>query len=147
MRIILLLLVLTGCTTPYKPQEGTGRGYSDVQVNTDSFIVGFKGGIPLRTKELALLRSAEVALANGYRYFVVAQIDDLSTVYTYSINSTVPYAYSTWEYHMYYQGGQTRTIKKPHFVYTIICYTGKPETPSYDARMVLENMYERYELE
>lgn len=147
MRIALLLLLLTSaCAATYKPQEGNSRGYSDVQVNTDSFIVGFKGGQPLRTKELALLRSAEVCLAKEFRYFVVTQVDDLSTVYTYSINSMLPYVYSAHDYYLYHHGGQIHTIKKPHFVYTIVCYSGKPETPSYDARMVLENMSSKHGL-
>ncbi len=128
---LLTLILLSACSTPYKPSHG-GTGYSDTQVNTDSFIVGFKGGAPLRTKELALLRSAEVALASGYRYFVVTQIDDLSTVRTYAR----PNPYSVHDYYLY----PHHTVTKPHFVYTIVCYSGKPETPSYDAKMVFRNM-------
>lgn len=139
----LTLTLLAACATPYSPQEGTGRGYSDVQVNTDSFVVGFKGGAPLRTKELALLRSAEVALENGYQYFVVAQIDDLSTVYTYD-NLYSPHDFY-FPHDFYY--GATRTIKRPHYVYTIVCYSGKPETPSYSARMVLENISAKHGIE
>ena len=137
--IIPLLILLSACSTPYKPSQG-GTGYTDTQVNTDSFIVGFKGGAPLRTKELALLRSAQVALANGYSYFVVTQVDDLSTVHTYSINSQLPTAYSVSSYHLYHHGGEFLTVKKPHFVYTIVCYKDRPETPSYDARMVIDNI-------
>ena len=129
--------MMAACATPYKPQKGNRGGYSDVQVNTDSFIVGFKGGQPLRTKELALMRSGEVCLAYGYRYFVVTQVDDMSTIYTY--DNTIPYAYSPHDFYLY-GGHHTYTVKKPHFVYTILCYSGKPETPSYDARMVLENI-------
>jgi len=135
--ILPLLILLSACSTPYKPSHG-GTGYSDTQVNTDSFIVGFKGGSPLRTKELALLRSAEVTLANGYSYFVVTQVDDLSTVRTH----TEPYGYSIHDRYYLYQD-RTHTVTKPHFVYTIVCYEDRPPH-SYDAKMVLKNMSAKY---
>lgn len=137
-RILLtgLFLILGGCTTHYGPESWQG-GYTDVQVNTDSFIVGFKGRKPLHTKEMALLRSAEVALEHGFQYFVVAQTDDLSTVrlHTYTINSMSLSLPGTWGYDT-----RIHTTKHPHYVYTIICFVGKPATPSYSARMIVDNM-------
>jgi len=132
---ILLLILLSACSTPYKPSHG-GSGYSDTQVNTDSFIVGFKGGAPLKTKEFALLRSAEVCLESGYSYFIVTQVDDLSTVHTFTLPS-----YTVHDYYLYHHNGHT--VTKPHFVYTIVCYEDRP-LHSYDAKMVLKNMSAKY---
>ena len=136
--ILLTLILLSACTAPYKPQEGNSNGYSDVQVDEDSFIVSFKGGAPLRTKELALLRSAEVCLTNFYRYFTVTQMDDLSTIHIHG-STFVPYG------HLQY--GDSYTVKKPHYVYTVVCSFERLSTPSYDARMVLENISDKHLIE
>ena len=137
----LVTLLLSGCATPYGPQKGSGIGYSDIQVNTDSFIVAFKGLSPLRTKELALLRSAEVALSHGFAYFVVTQVDDMSTISLH--NDSIMYPSPHYGFNVFpYMGmnNQVYTLTRPHYVYTIICYVGRPETPSYSARMVIDNI-------
>jgi len=131
--ILFSILLISGCATPYEPQTWRG-GYTDVQINTDSFIVSFKGREPLRTKQMALLRSAEVTLEHGYAYFVIAQVDDLSTIETYT-SSYRNDPETSWGYDT-----RIHTTKRPHYVYTIICYEGKPATPSYSARMIVDNM-------
>lgn len=141
MKTIMCALALTaivGCTIPYAPQNGNGSGYSDTQINTDSFIVGYKGRHPLRTKELALLHSAEVAIEHGYKYFIVAQVDDLSTIHVHNTGDAFTVMYNP--YVPYFYGNTSYTSTRPHYVYTIICFSEKPSTPSYDARMVIENI-------
>ena len=67
------LSLLVGCTTTYRPLAGN-MGYSVVQLNERTFRVSFRGN-PSVAEDMAydytLLRSAEVALEHGFRYFAV----------------------------------------------------------------------------
>jgi hypothetical protein len=65
---------LASCATPYAPKSLQG-GYSEVQFDRNVFRVTFEGnGYTSRSnvEEMALLRSAEVALKNGFTHFVIA---------------------------------------------------------------------------
>ncbi len=79
-RIVLLpaamaLLVLAGCETGpvYHPRESAGSsGYSDEQLAANRYRVTFTGTSGTRRETVEnylLLRSAEVTLKAGYRYF------------------------------------------------------------------------------
>lgn len=69
-------LALTACTapTPYAPkQPGSYTGYTDQKLDETRYRVTFTGNsvTPRETVEdYLLLRSAEVTLQSGYRYFV-----------------------------------------------------------------------------
>ena len=72
---IAFLIIITGCVaTPYKEREGYYGGYSSTQLQKNVFRVHFKGNAYTtqnRTKDLALLRAAEITTENGYKYFHV----------------------------------------------------------------------------
>ena len=71
----LLVLMLAGCATAYQSKGLTG-GYSDLQIAENMFKVGFEGNgytNPQRARDYALLRSAELALGNNYKYFVILE--------------------------------------------------------------------------
>ena len=77
MRFVPLLLtfclLLSGCVTEYVPSSG-GDGYSETQLSPTSFQVTFRGNTkttPERAYDFALLRAAELALANKCPHFVV----------------------------------------------------------------------------
>ena len=70
----LLLILLSGCSTPYAPAVEQGTGYSESEMSLDTVRVRFKGGhydSRERVEDFALLRSAEITLEKGYRYFVI----------------------------------------------------------------------------
>jgi len=85
--VICLSIFLFSCSTGYRPLNDSG-GYWDERIETTSnrFKIGYDGNKwhsdPVNRKErvidLALLRSAEVALENGFKYFVISD----STAYT-----------------------------------------------------------------
>ena len=79
--VICLSIFLFSCSTGYRPLNDSG-GYWDERIETTSnrFKIGYDGNKwhsdPVNRKErvidLALLRSAEVALENGFKYFVIS---------------------------------------------------------------------------
>ena len=79
--VICLSIFLASCSTGYRPLNDSG-GYWDEKIESTSnkFKIGYDGNKwhsdPVNRKErvidLALLRSAEVALENGFKYFVIS---------------------------------------------------------------------------
>ncbi len=69
-------LALTACTapTPYAPREpGEYTGYTDQRLDQNRYRVTFTGNSVTRretVEDYLLLRSAEVTLQSGFRYFV-----------------------------------------------------------------------------
>ena len=85
--VIFLSIFLASCSTGYRPLNDSG-GYWDERIEStpNRFKIGYDGNKwhsdPVNRKErvidLALLRSAEVALENGFKYFIISD----STAYT-----------------------------------------------------------------
>ena len=79
--VIFLSIFLASCSTGYRPLNDSG-GYWDEKIESTSnkFKIGYDGNKwhsdPVNRKErvidLALLRSAEVALENGFKYFIIS---------------------------------------------------------------------------
>ena len=79
--VICLSIFLFSCSTGYRPLNDSG-GYWDerIEFSSNKFKIGYDGNKwhsdPVNRKErvidLALLRSAEVALENGFKYFVIS---------------------------------------------------------------------------
>ena len=79
--VICLSIFLASCSTGYRPLNDSG-GYWDEKIESTSnkFKIGYDGNKwhsdPVNRKErvidLALLRSAEVALENGFKYFIIS---------------------------------------------------------------------------
>ena len=72
--VTFLLAVLVGCASSYRPLGWAGGGYSEIRLADDVFRVSFEGNGRTdlrRTVDFVLLRSAEVALAHGFRYFLI----------------------------------------------------------------------------
>ena len=84
---MFLSVLLISCTTGYRPLNDSS-GYWDerIEPSSNKFTIGYDGNKwhsnPVNRKErvmdLAILRSAEVALENGFKYFIVSD----SKVYT-----------------------------------------------------------------
>ncbi len=121
------LLALAGCATAYRPENANG-GYSEAQIDRNVFRVTFKGNIRLaqsQTDEMALLRAAEVTLANGYAWFVT------------SGNAATGSAVSL----------ATNVVSVPATTITIVCFAVRPETtgPVFDANDVVARLAPKYE--
>lgn len=164
---VVLGVFLSGCATTYHKQTWTD-GYSDMKLQDDVFKVSFKGNAYCgkgRTENFAMLRCAEVALNNGYNYFVIVEGGtDLQTgsyttpvtAQTYGTATGTGYSYGnytnysgTYSGATHYSGGQTYTFRKPTASYTIKCFKEKPENiPAmvYDARQIEKNISEQYRI-
>ena len=69
------VMVLAGCVTGYHAIDPTG-GYSEMQLNTNTFQVRFVGNMnsdPGLVARLVLRRCAEITLEHGRRYFLIQQ--------------------------------------------------------------------------
>ena len=80
MRMILLtaIIALTGCATAigtsYGPADDKGFGYQDSKIESDRFRVAFSGDgatPPDLVEDYALLRAAELTIANNHDWFRV----------------------------------------------------------------------------
>ena len=78
--IFLACALLHGCgaATTYQALGRSG-GYSDTQIDENVFQVRFRGNANTsseRSQDFVLLRSAELTLQHGYKYFVTIESND-----------------------------------------------------------------------
>ena len=81
-KILLLTIFISsiGCSTPYQTYGGRG-GYSEKKLSDNKFKISFSGNIYTRrykANDFALLRSAEIADQNNFKFF---KIDSNSKIY------------------------------------------------------------------
>jgi hypothetical protein len=126
MRLVAILLVavlaLSACSSLYHAENAKG-GYSDTRVDVNVFRVTFKGKSGLvqsQTNDMALLRGAELALRNGFGFFISSD------------NATPGSAILP----------SSNVVPIPETTITIICYVVRPETVSavYNAKEVVARL-------
>jgi hypothetical protein len=151
----LTLALLVACATPYQRNSFTG-GYTETQLDKNVFRISFRGnGFTNMDKavDLALLRSAELTLAHGYKYFSIidgnnyitsSQVTSPKHSYTnFSVTSYGNTAYGSATTHTY--GGQTFNISKPSSSNTFVCFKNKPTDGfSYSAEFIYKNLSQKY---
>ncbi|PKI17104.1 CC0125/CC1285 family lipoprotein [Colwellia sp. 12G3] len=146
--------LLSGCSTSYQSNGFTG-GYSSSQLDENVFTVSFKGNgytSKEKVKDFVLLRSAELALENGYPYFVIIDKSAYSeeSSYTTASNSTTTGQVSNTGYmkaHTTNTGGQTYNYSKPTNSNTIVGFKVKPESFSYSAKYLVKSLKTKYDIE
>jgi len=75
--LFLLLVTVASCATKYQPYtyfSFTPGGYTDSQVGSDTFIVGYEGHAYSdmgTVHKYALIRAAELTQRNGFNYFII----------------------------------------------------------------------------
>ncbi|MBI3779045.1 MAG: hypothetical protein HY274_09070 [Gammaproteobacteria bacterium] len=156
--LALAVVLFSGCATSYQRQSFSG-GYSETQLGENIFQVTFRGNGYTnreRASDFSLLRSAEVALENGFHYFVIVESEKGSKVGTYTTPSTSyttgsaygngNYAYGSATTTTY--GGQTYFISKPRATNTILCFKEKPEINGlvFEAEFVVRSIKHKYEI-
>ena len=124
--VLAVAFVLSSCASVYHPLNADG-GYSEARVDRNAFRITVKGNVRSRqqdTDDMALLRSAEVALANGYPYF------------TSSGNASTGSAVSL----------ATNVVSIPATTTTIVGYPSRPDTAAvvYDAAQVVSDLGPKY---
>lgn len=156
--IIFISFSLLGCATGYQ-SKGYSGGYSETQLDVNLFRVSFNGNALTdreRVKDFTLLRSAELTLEHGYKYFVVIdenQSESLSAYTTPVQSNTSMNVYSTGN--SAYgtattttTGGQTYFASKPSASNTIVCFAVKPEGVfSYSAEFLTKSLKAKYQID
>lgn len=91
---VLLISVITACASSqpsYKAADERGFGYTDKELAKDMYWVRYKSRDTdaNRATDYALLRAAELTLAQGYQWFVVSEKDVNGKRLTRNIESSV----------------------------------------------------------
>lgn len=152
----VLVLLISGCATPYQPTGLTG-GFTESQLDTNVFRVTVNGNgstTPERAEEMALLRSAELTLQHGFTHFAIADGRSRSEVITID---TPAQAATTGTISTYgnmsflnaksrITGGDSFSVVKPSTSNTIVCFKGKPQISAlvYDARLIMNSIGPKY---
>lgn len=158
LKIVLVLIVsisILGCATSYQ-KNGFSGGYSETQLGENVFRISFRGNGYTnneRAEDFTLLRSAELALEHGFKYFSIidsASYTENSIVTTPTTSYTTANAYANG-HHAYGSattttyGGQTYNISKPTTANTIFCYKDKPESGFfYESEFLVESISKKY---
>lgn len=155
--LLFTFALLQGCATSYHKSSFNG-GYSETQLGENIFRVSFSGNGYTggeRVADFVLLRSAELALENGYAFFVVIDEKDVSSSYTYTTPTTSNTSASVYRYGNYTNGnattttygGQTYNIRSPGVVSTILCFKEKPNNAfTFDAKFILKSISAKYRI-
>jgi hypothetical protein len=159
----IIVILLCGCATAYKPAK-SGEGYSEAQISTNEFAVGFQGNGKTdleKATDFVLLRCAQVTLEHRFSYFAVQDSTNTSSLKTYlvrqqyyapgspvtSLSVLTPGSTTLSQpgYIVQYQG--PKTDFRPGTVLRIKCFTAKPVKPfTYDAAALQQSLKEKYKL-
>ena len=155
---LLVAVISGGCATGYQP-TGFAGGFSETQLSENVYQVRFNGNgftTSERASDFALLRSADVCLRDGYRYFIVADAESSEKIGTYTtpIQSTTQGLGTVIGTNVYSSstttttGGQTYVISKPGHSMLVAFYNTPPNDLGfvYDARFIDASVREKYGL-
>lgn len=152
LMIGMFVLLLVGCATPYTP-NGVIGGYSDVQLNENTFKVTTKGNgytSKDRVFELNLLRASYLTVENNFKYFLIADANtDVSSATFVTPTTTTFNAYSYGGYTngtINSYGGIPITARFPTATFIIQCFSEKPESSPriFDAQLIIKNLKPKY---
>ena len=91
MIVASVLLFSAGCATGYQRQGWSG-GYSESQLQEDTFRVSFKGNAFVdkeRVQDYLLLRCAEITIDHGFDYFIILGEEDSTAVSSYTTPTNI----------------------------------------------------------
>lgn len=150
--------VVVGCATGYQP-AGLAGGFTETQLDSNVWRVSFQGNGYTRgekVEDFAMLRSAELALQNGFTHFAFLSsktggqaiaITAPTTTYTTSNASVYGNNVSgTATSHTY--GGGTTFVTAPSAQNLVMMFKGKPNVQGivYDAQFICQSLGRKYEV-
>jgi hypothetical protein len=153
-----VVLLLASCT-PYQ-QSGFMGGYDETQLSENMFSVNFRGNAYVsssRAEDYTHLRSAEVTLENGFRYFAIVDSNSQISSSSYSVPTTATTTGSAlttgnvtnFNANTTYSGGGTYSVSKPNAKNTIVCFKEKQNNIMglFDAVFVSKSLRKKYDLD
>jgi len=157
--MIALLATLAGCSTSYGP-SGLAGGYEETQLAPNVWRVSFTGNgytTQERTQDFAMLRSAELTVKTGYRYFGFAAAGVRAN--PGGVITTPGYSTTTGSASIYGNtiSGNASTVSYPGSSYawtfptannTVVMFREKPQadTMIYDAQFICESLGTKYKV-
>ena len=160
MRFLLIslltsALLITGCASPYK-KEGFAGGFSETQLGENIWKVSFRGNgytSGERAADLALLRSAELTLNNGFSYFALVDSKSANKVSVYQGDTTTTTrgkvdAYGNVDATSTTSGGNLYFINKPRSTNLIMMFKDKKEAQgfAFDAQFICNSIGSKYDI-
>ena len=153
--LICTLFLIVGCATAYQSQ-GLSGGFSETQLDTNVYTVRFSGNgytSPSKAADFALLRSAEITLMRGYKYFLIIdknsyikQTQGSIPVRNYESGTISGYGGSA-RYSGYSTSYEDYTINKPKSENTIVMLKERPaDSVSYNAQIIYNSLTSKYGL-
>jgi outer membrane protein assembly factor BamE (lipoprotein component of BamABCDE complex) len=148
---LLLATTLAGCATKYQ-QSGFSGGFADLRLDENVFKVTFNGNgftSAARVEEMALLRAAELTLAAGCEFFVIAS----SQASVQQIQQQTPSSVSTSGFvvgnHYYANSaimpGVNYTISKPSKDMVIVTFKERPTVGlPFSAKLIVNSLAPKY---
>ena len=153
--IISAALILAGCATRYQPESFTG-GFTETQYSPNVWNITFNGnGFTKSTSadDMALLRSAELTLINGFKYFAIVDRNattNITSVPQASRSSTRGNidSFGNFNSRTTTYGGAPIVFRKPSSNNTIIMFKeNENEDPFYyDASFICDSIGPRYKV-
>lgn len=152
---ILLGMLVTACATGYQGKGFTG-GFNDTQLAPDVFRVSFSGNAFTsndRVQDFALLRAAEITLANNFKYFAVINSTNQSKTETYVSPGSARTTGTVSGYGgtAYYSGTttydppQVNTYYKPGVGLMVRAFASKPDDIfTFDAEFIFKSIRSKY---
>lgn len=152
------VFAMSGCVTPYQPKSAIG-GFSETRLQEDVFSVSFRGNGYTdreRVSDLAMLRSAELTLENGFKYFaLINSSEDSSTAMmhmggTSFTTGTVSQVGNNYHgnFNTYSSPSYSVPISRPNASFTILCFVERPsEGFVFDAKAVFDSLTEKYNIQ
>ena len=155
--LVMAAMLLGACSTGYGP-SGLDGGYEETQLAPNVWRVSFIGNgftTAEQTQDFALLRSAELATKNGFRYFgfaaagVRANAGGVITTPGYSTTTASAGLYGSNAY------GSASTVSYPGSAYawsyptannTVVMFRERPQVEAmiYDAQFICGSLGTKY---
>ena len=153
--ILILSVALGGCATGYQ-DSGFAGGFEETALAPNIYRVRFQGNgytSASRAEDLALLRSADLTLQKGFRYFGLADASSSNSVSTYRTPTTTTtnanasvignsiYGNATSTTY----GGNVMFVSKPSAVNLVVMMNEKPEGAMvFDAAFICGSIGPKY---
>ena len=151
------LTLLTACATTYQ-STGFSGGFREVQLDKNIWKVTFNGNGftgKQRAEDLAMLRSADLTLKNGYKYFAFISTDSSVSNHVMQMPSSSTTTFSANRYGNNISGtaftnnygGNIVNIRKPSSTNTVFMARTRDEIngTSYDAEFICSSLGKSYE--